>query len=146
MPPNPERISAALRRDVAQRAKQRCEYCLCPDEFSPNSFTIDHIYLRVLGGETAFGNLAWACFGCNGRKHIKTEGSDLDTGVTTKLFHPRKQAWLAHFTWDEAENTFIVEKTACGRATTATLSLNRTGVVNLRKLLKSVGSHPPSQI
>lgn len=140
---NPERISAAMRLDVAQRAQRRCEYCLCPDEFSPNSFTIDHIHPKVLGGKTVLSNLAWACFGCNGRKHVKTEANDPDTGNTVKLFHPRQQAWLDHFRWDSEESVQVIGKTVCGRATIAALSLNRTGVVNLRKLLNSVGLHPP---
>ncbi|MEQ8957154.1 MAG: HNH endonuclease signature motif containing protein, partial [Coleofasciculus sp. C2-GNP5-27] len=72
MPSDDERIPTALRQEIAQRAKHRCEYCRCPDEFSPDSFTVDHIKPRQLGGATTTENLAWACFGCNGRKYTRT--------------------------------------------------------------------------
>ncbi|MBE9064040.1 hypothetical protein [cf. Phormidesmis sp. LEGE 11477] len=49
---------------------------------------------------------------------------------------------LDHFAWGE-NNVLLLGKTPCGRATVATLELNRTGVVNLRLLLRSVGLHPP---
>jgi len=80
MPSEFERVSAALRRTVASRSKGFCEYCRCPEEFSPDSFTVEHIKPRQAGGETIAENLAWACFGCNGRKHTKTTHSDPETG------------------------------------------------------------------
>lgn len=72
MPLDSERVPPSLRRKVAQRAQKLCEYCRCPEAFSPDSFTIDHIQPRQVGGPTASENLAWACFGCNGRKFTKT--------------------------------------------------------------------------
>lgn len=52
------RVSAALRQIVATRAKNYCEYCRCPEEFSPDSFTVDHIKPRQASGETTQENLA----------------------------------------------------------------------------------------
>lgn len=49
MPPESEQISLSLRQDIAQRARHLCEYCQSPEAFSPDSFTIDHIYPRALG-------------------------------------------------------------------------------------------------
>jgi len=142
MLPESERVPQPLRREVAQRAQQLCEYCRCPEAFSPDSFTIDHIQPRQLGGVTALENLAWSCFGCNGRKYTKTTAVDPLTQQPVPLFNPRQQHWDKHFAWSE-DFTQMVGQTACGRATSATLGLNRPGVINLRRLLVSVGLHPP---
>lgn len=61
MPPDSDRVSAALRQTVAERAKNYCEYCQCPEDFSPDSFTVDHIKPRQADGETTAENLAWSC-------------------------------------------------------------------------------------
>lgn len=142
MPPESDRVSTALRRMVASRAKGLCEYCRCPEEFSPDSFTVEHIRPRQAGGETTAENLAWACFGCNGRKHTKTTHADPETGQEVALFHPRQQRWSEHFNWSN-DYTQMIAKTPCGRATVEALRLNRAGVVNLRRLLTSAGLHPP---
>ena len=69
-----ERIPDSVRRIVATRANNICEYCRCLESFSTQSFTVDHIKPRKVGGETTLENLAWSCFGCNAYKHTKTEG------------------------------------------------------------------------
>lgn len=132
----------SLRRVVAERVQGLCEYCLCPEGFSPDSFTVDHIKPRQLGGATVSDNLAWACFGCNGRKHKRTAHIDPQTGTEALLFNPRQQGWHVHFVWSE-DATQLVGVTACGRATIKALALNRVGVVNLRRLLVAAGLHPP---
>ncbi|WP_255515627.1 hypothetical protein [aff. Roholtiella sp. LEGE 12411] len=40
----------------------------------------------------------------------------------------------------------MIGKTACGRATVEALRLNRSGVVNLRRLLRSANLHPPKKV
>jgi hypothetical protein len=142
MPPDSKHVPPNLRREVAQRANQLCEYCRCPAEFSADSFTIDHIQPRQRGGATTLENLAWACFGCNGRKHIKTYSIDPSTGETAAIFNPRQQNWHEHFSWSE-DTTQMVGQTPCDRATIEALLLNRPGVINLRRLLASAGLHPP---
>lgn len=144
MPPESERVPQNLRQEVARRAQQLCEYCRCPDEFSPNSFTIDHIQPRQRGGKTSLQNLAWACSGCNGRKYTKTVSIDPLTGQEVSLFNPRQQSWDDHFTWSE-NLTHVIGRTPCGRATAEILALNRSGVINLRRLLASKGLHPPNR-
>ena len=52
MPSESERVPIALRRTVASRANHLCEYCRCPEEFSPDSFTVEHIKPRQAGGKT----------------------------------------------------------------------------------------------
>lgn len=142
MPPDSDRVPASLRREVAQRAQQLCEYCRCPEAFSPDSFTIDHIQPRQLGGATTLENLAWACFGCNGRKFTRTAFPDLLTGETVPLFNPRSQIWDEHFAWSE-DATQLIGRTPCGRATVEALALNRPGVLLPWRLLASAGLHPP---
>jgi HNH endonuclease len=137
-----DRVSGALRRIVAARANGYCEYCRCPENFATESSTVEHINPRQAGGETVLENLAWSCFGCNGHKHAKTKGIDPETKMPNPLFHPRQQTWANHFGWNN-DSSQIIGKTPCGRTTVAALHLNRTGIVNLRRLLASAGLHPP---
>jgi len=144
MPPESDRISQALRKIVAERARRNCEYCRCPEAFSPDGFTVDHIKPRQSGGGTTAENLAWSCYGCNGRKHTRTCYPDPETQQEVDLFNPRQQKWSEHFEWAESF-TQLEGKTACGRATVAALKLNRPGVVNLRQLLAAAELHPPPE-
>lgn len=137
-----ERVTEALRRIVAARGQNYCEYCRCSGEFATESFTVEHIKPRRAGGETTLENLAWSCFGCNSHKHTKTYGTDPTTGQQEPLFNPRQQSWNEHFTWS-SDFTEVIGKTPCGRATVEVLRLNRPGVVNLRRLLFMAGLHPP---
>jgi hypothetical protein len=137
-----ERIPKSIRQIVATRANNICEYCRCLEQFSTQSFTVDHIKPRKVGGETILENLAWSCFGCNAYKHTKTEGIDPETSQKVSLFNPRKQSWQDHFKWSD-NKIEMIGKTACGRATIFALSLNRLGIVNLRRLLMTVNLHPP---
>lgn len=61
MLPESKRVPPTLRREVAQRANQLCEYCRCPAEFSADNFTTDHIRPCQIGGATTSENLTWAC-------------------------------------------------------------------------------------
>ncbi|MGK7889728.1 MAG: HNH endonuclease [Leptolyngbyaceae cyanobacterium] len=137
----PWRFSDAVRQALAQQANGQCEYCRCPEKYCPDSFTVDHIWPRRQGGTDDLTNLAWACFGCNGRKHTKTDGIDPQTQQSVSLFNPRQQEWSEHFGWSE-DLQRVIGKTACGRATVEALSLNRPSVVNLRRVLVMVGEHP----
>jgi hypothetical protein len=140
-----EKTPASIRRIVAARARGYCEYCLCSEDFATQSFTVEHIQPRQAGGETILENLAWSCFGCNGHKHTKTQAVDPETGENSPLYHPRQQAWSEHFSWSD-DFTEIVGKTAEGRATVEALRLNRFGVVNLRRLMRSSNLHPPADL
>jgi 5-methylcytosine-specific restriction endonuclease McrA len=143
MTPDSHRISATLRKSIVSRASGLCEYCKCPEEFSPDPFAIDHIEPRQLGGKTHTENLALSCSGCNGHKYARTYYLAPETQQLVRLFNPRQQKWADHFSWDKSL-THIIGKTACGRATIKALMLNRQGVVNLRTLLIAAQLHPPS--
>lgn len=138
-------ISLDLRRVIADRAGHCCEYCLAQEQYSSDSFTVDHIVPQNLNGPTEANNLAYSCYGCNQHKSIRTTFADTATGGTVELFNPRVQAWNDHFTWDESF-TLIVGLTPVGRATIAALQLNRFGLVNLGRALYAIGEHPPRNI
>lgn len=135
-------VPARIRREVVERARERCEYCRSPAEFATQSFAIEHIEPRVFGGETELSNLALACEGCNSHKATKTTGLDFLTGAVVPLFHPRQHRWIEHFCWSD-DYTVVVGLTPAGRATIDILHLNRRGIVNLRRVLSLVGEHPP---
>jgi len=139
-----KRMSTALKRTVAARAHDRCEYCQSPAAIATQSFTIDHIRPRASGGKTRLNNLAWACLGCNHHKHTKRKVIDPLTQKSVQLFNPRRQAWSEHFAWNE-DATRIIGQTPCGRATVEALQLNRPALVNLRRILVLANVHPPSE-
>jgi 5-methylcytosine-specific restriction endonuclease McrA len=90
-------IPAELRRLVADRGQHCCEYCRTQARYSADSFTVDHIIPRSLGGATTADNLALCCHGCNQHKSRRTVVADPVTETLVRLFHPREQRWEAHF-------------------------------------------------
>jgi hypothetical protein len=137
-------ISRELKRQVAERAKDRCEYCRCPASHSPSDFSVEHIYPQIQGGSDDLDNLAWSCQGCNQRKFTAVSGTDPMTAKKERLFHPRLSRWEQHFEWSE-DTLQIVGKTPTGRTTTERLKLNRFGVVNLLRSLLATNEHPPKE-
>ena len=136
-----KRPSRRLSQQVAERAKWRCEYCQSPSAFSTQPFEVDHIIPSSKGGLTTAENLAFSC-GCNSYKGIQTHAADPQTGRRVPLFHPRRQQWSRHFSWSQ-DFTIIIGRTASGRATVEALHLNRSELVNLRRILHATGEHPP---
>jgi hypothetical protein len=135
-------VPRPLRRFVSERAEHCCEYCRAQKRFAPDPFCAEHIVPRALSGPTTSDNLAWSCLGCNGLKHVRTTGVDPGTGQTVALFHPRQDRWDSHFAWD-AEGIRVVGRTPTGRATIQALQLNREALLNLRRVLRDAGLHPP---
>ena len=83
------RPDRALETEVIGRAQGRCEYCHFPESAAELPFHIDHIIAEKHGGNTTSANLAWACFSCNLRKGPNIAGIDPESGVLTRLYHPR---------------------------------------------------------
>jgi hypothetical protein len=135
-------IPASLRQTVADRAQGCCEYCKSQERFAAQAFSVEHITPRCKGGQTTADNLAFACQGCNNHKYTKTEALDPVNGDIAPLFHPRRQHWGDHFVWAD-DLLYIVGLTPSGRATVEALQLNREGLVNLRRILRDAGEHPP---
>ena len=135
-------IPVAVRALIRERSGYRCEYCQSQERFSNSPFVVEHITPRALGGATLLDNLAYACAGCNGHKAVKLIAPDPLSGETVPLFHPRRQQWAQHFRWNE-DATNVEGVTATGRATVAALQLNRPSLVNMRRVLRASGDHPP---
>lgn len=130
-----------MRREVEARAHECCEYCHSQKRFSPDPFSIEHIIPLSKGGDTKSDNLAFSCQGCNNHKYNHLNGIDITTGKKIPLYNPRQQKWIDHFNWNE-DFSLLIGITPTGRATIQRLDLNRAGVVNLRKVLYSLGKHP----
>ena len=135
-------ISPSDKQLIFERAKGYCEYCKCSADFTTELFSIEHILPRSKRGLNDLENLAWACIGCNIFKSSKIEYLDPVSQQIFILFNPRTMIWDIHFTWDETL-TFIIGKTAIGRATIEALKLNRYQLRNLRRALIAIGEHPP---
>lgn len=74
-------------------------------------------------GGDGLENLCLACSNCNLSKGTATSGSDLETGITANLFHPRLDEWVDHFEWIEG-GLLVHGKTPAGRATVERLKMN----------------------
>ncbi len=129
-----KRIAAALHPKIIRIAGGKCEYCSSDSDFSDSPFDVEHIVPIALGGTSSIDNLALACHGCNLRKSTRITGYDVIIEENVELYNPRKHTWTEHFTWSQ-DGTLIVGLTPSGRATVEALKLNRTGLVNQRKLL-----------
>ena len=136
------RTSSAQRARVLERAKGCCAYCLSQEQYSPDSFAVEHIIPLSRGGANTLENLAFACQGCNNRKYTNTEAVDPVTQAIVPLYHPRQHNWNDHFAWSD-DYSLILVLTPVGRATVEKLRLNRAGLVNLRRILVEAGEHPP---
>lgn len=137
------RPSAALRRQVSARAQQCCEYCLIPQALAASTHQVDHVIAEKHGGHTALDNLALSCTLCNRRKASDLSSLDPLTGILTPLFHPRTQAWEAHFGLDGAT---IVGLTPTGRTTVAFLQLNTPARLLERAAWILAARYPPSHL
>lgn len=138
----PRRLTKKEQQFIIDRAKGRCEYCQWWQKYAPQPYHNDHITPDSKDGLTTLDNLARACGGCNGSKYNKTEAIDPLTKQLAPLFHPRQQAWKAHFAWSE-DTTLIVGLTATGRVTIETLKMNRPELQSLRAVFRDIGVHPP---
>jgi len=115
-------MKKAVRKDVRDRAHNRCEYCQLSQEYSPVAkLQMEHVRPRKHGGSDDVSNLALACIDCNLRKGSNLSGVDPVTGEIVELFDPRTQQWSSHF---ERSGARIVGLTDIGRATVDTLDLN----------------------
>ena len=128
------RISAALRRQVRERASERCEYCLLTEVQAFFPHEPDHIIAQKHGGRSVLHNLALACFDCNRFKGSDIASVDPDSEVITRLFNPRVDRWTEHFRLDRGR---IVPLTVVGRATERLLRLNLPHRVEIRRLARA---------
>ncbi len=133
-------IPASLRRQVVQRASDRCEYCGLSQAGQEAQFHVDHIKPVASEGLTTLENLALACVSCSLRKGAREEVVDPQTGKLVALFHPRRDLWEAHFKWEALR---IAGLTPTGRATLVALQLNRPLALAIREEETHRHRHPP---
>ncbi len=122
-------MDAATRDLVRRRADERCEYCHLQQEHSELTHHIENIIAKLRGGSDDLENLALACHRCNLYKGPNLTGIDPQTGQVAQLFHPRRDQWSEHFTFEGPRVTGL---TAVGRATVYVLNLNDARRVELR--------------
>jgi hypothetical protein len=136
-------MKVSVRKIVCERALDCCEYCQMQATLSHDPFSAEHIVPIAKGGLDDLENLAWSCLGCNLFKAVATHVFDLLTGDLVPLYNPRTNNWSEHFIWTENFSQ-IIGITSTGRASVTRLKLNRTGLVNLRKILVAADKHPPN--
>ena len=129
-------VSAALRREVHDRASGCCEYCRVPESFDLFSFQIDHIYAEKHGGLTVSENLALACVECNQWKGTDLASIDPTDSTIVRLYHPREDSWRDHFCWREV---LIEPLTNVGRVTGRLLRFNTPARIQERLRLVKAG-------
>jgi len=66
------------------------------------------------GGTDEPENLALACYHCNLHKGPNLTGIDPETNRITPLFHPRRESWIDHFSF---QSVYLIGLTPTGRAT-----------------------------
>ena len=127
-------IDRAVRSAVAERAAQRCEYCLLPRADHCWPFHVEHITPRQHGGDDSLDNLAFACPRCNFNKGTNLTTIDPETGEITPLFNPRVHTWADHF---QVVQGTIRGLTEIGRATVRLMRMNAENRRDLRNELTS---------
>ena len=132
-------VSVEMRREVAERAGYRCEYCRLPEATAMVKFQIEHIIAIKHHGLTISDNLAYACPICNSNK-----GTDIGTILAGSesiipFFNPRRQDWFEHF---EVINGEISPKTPLGEATIKILEFNSLERILERLALSGTSIYP----
>lgn len=108
-------IPVELQRQVRARFFNACAYCRTAERLTGMTFEFEHIKPRVLGGETRFENLCFAC--------------------------PQLQVWNEHFAWS-GDGQQLMGLSPIGRATIVALKMNRSQLVWARGLWVKLGEHP----
>ena len=141
MPRN--RLPIEVDRRVREAGRNRCGYCLSPQNLVMARLEIEHILPRAKGGTDAESNLWLSCPLCNRYKADRTLARDPETGEVTALFNPRLQVWSEHFRWS-ADGLRIIGQTPVGRATVAALHLAKDpDALLVRAFWVLAGWHPP---
>ncbi len=137
-----DRVGVELRRLVAARANQLCEYCLFHEDDTYFGCEVDHVVSRKHGGLTEEDNLAYACALCNRNKGSDLGSLEPDTGELVRFYDPRRDRWTDHFRLAE-DGVTIVPLTPVGRVTVRILGLNHNDRLLERTELREIGRYPP---
>lgn len=132
-------VSVEVRRIVARRAGNVCEYCLIAEEHSFYRHQIEHIVSLKHGGMSETDNLALSCVFCNSNKGSDIASLVQDSREITRLYNPRTDRWNEHFQLDSAT---IIPLTDIGEATARLLKLNADERVLERQVLITQNKYP----
>jgi len=108
-----------------------------PASRSVAPFQIDHSIARKHHGADELSNLALACYDCNSYKGPNIGGRDPLSGRYVRLFHPRRDRWTDHFSW---EGELLVGRTSIGQTTMYISWLNHPLMVEIRRWLIREGT------
>ena len=129
-------MNEQLRRQVRQRARDRCEYCRLPQKGTVLTHEVDHIRSQKHGGKTTLDNICWACAWRNSFKGTDIAAYPPGQAQIVRLFDPRSDAWDDHFFW---EGAVLRSKTPTAAATIELLRINQRERVEHRRLLMRQG-------
>jgi 5-methylcytosine-specific restriction endonuclease McrA len=132
-------VGHALRRQVAERAGGKCEYCLTPEWILLAGCEVDHVVSRKHGGITDITNLALACARCNRAKGSDIGSTVSSTGAFCRLFNPRTDRWNDHFSVADQR---LAALTDIADVTIRLLRLNDHDRLLERALLQQIGEFP----
>ena len=137
-------IPVEVDRRVREAARNRCGYCLSPQNLVMARQGQNVFDFQARGGSNEESNLWLSCPLCNRYKADKTVAPDPATGELTPLFNPRTQHWSEHFRW--IDNGLRIEGlTPTGRATVALLHLaDDPDALEVRSYWILAGWHPPA--
>jgi hypothetical protein len=132
-------IGQSLRREVAERAGLRCEYCHMPEVELFAGCEVDHIISRKHGGLTDSANLALSCERCNRAKGADVGSVSGAAQRFVRLFNPRIDRWHDHFRLEGAK---IEPLTDIGEVTARLLRFNVPDRVLQRGSLQQIRAYP----
>ena len=134
-----EKLTVSLKRQVAERAGFRCEYCRLSEAVSFYSFHVDHIKSSKHGGKTVLANLAYCCPDCNFFKGTDVATYGVNDAYFVRFFNPRIDDWDEHFQLVESG---IFGKTEIGTSTERIFKFNDPDRLIFRKQLTILGLYP----
>ncbi len=138
-----DRIPADVEERVRRDARDRCGYCLSPQQLVMARLEIEHIIPRARGGTSAEANLWLSCPLCNRFKADRISARDPESGADVLFFNPRTERWSEHFRWSE-DGLRVIGLTSTGRATVSALHLDDDpDALVVRAYWVLAGWHPP---
>ncbi len=132
-------VSPSLRRQIRERSRGVCEYCLVHEDDLFHGCEVDHILSVKHRGLSVLENLAFACFHCNRHKGTDLGSVTIRTSTLVRFYNPRLDRWKEHFYWNEDR---IEPLTDIGEVTVRLLDFNHPERVAFRKLLSETGRYP----
>lgn len=137
------KISKDLDEKIRREAKNRCGYCLNPQELIPYSKS-NILYRRLQAANLQKKISGLPAASATLTKPRKPKRLIISQGKTVKLVNPRKQKWREHFDFTE-DKTEIIGKTPCGRAPVEALQINNFYQVTARSIWVEMNKYPPKE-